>query len=138
MVIYYIVVVMNGIFDEGKGCSLLNITYHDMKSINTNRYQTRTVNIKLRSSKRYPITYLSSGRCSGILRDYQVSKSTKILHISNGYLKLTSATPGLSNPGKLRFKSNITGIFVTDMYRIVGDMTRFSSKEKSVIYQMAL
>ena len=45
-----------------------------------------------------------------ILRDYQLSKSTKILHISNGYLKSTSSTPGLSNIPKLRFKSNITGI----------------------------
>jgi len=54
------------------------------------------------------------------LRDYQLSKSTKILHISNGYLKSTSSTPGLSNIPKLRFKSNITGIFVTDIYRFVG------------------
>jgi len=59
------------------------------------------------------------------LRDYQLSKSTKILHISNGYLKLTSATPGLSNPGNLRFKSNIAEIFVTDIYRIVGDICSF-------------
>ena len=36
-----------------------------------------------------------------ILRDYQLSKSTKILHISNGYLKSTSSTPGLSNLCKL-------------------------------------
>jgi len=39
--------------------------------------------------------------CGDILRDYQLSKSTKILHISNGYLKLTAATPGLSNLCKL-------------------------------------
>jgi len=55
------------------------------------------------------------------LRDYQLSKSIKLLQISNGYLKLTSGTPGLSNPCNLRFKSNITGIFATDIYR-VGDI----------------
>ena len=36
-----------------------------------------------------------------ILRDYQLSKSTKILHISNGYLKSTTSTPGVSNNPKL-------------------------------------
>ena len=68
------------------------------------------------------------------LRDYQLSKSTKILHISNGYLKSTSSTPGLSNNPKLRFKSNITGIFVTDIYRIVGDITGFNADRKPVVH----
>jgi len=49
------------------------------------------------------------------------------LQIRFGHLKHTSATPGLSNPCKLRFKSNITGIFVTDIYRIVGDTSGFKA-----------
>jgi len=52
------------------------------------------------------------------------------LHISNGYLKPTSATPGLSNPCKLRFKTNIAGIFVSDMYRIVGGTSGFKTDKK--------
>ena len=52
--------------------------------------------------------------------------------IGFGYLKPTSATPGLSNPCKLRFKSNIAGIFVTDIYRVVGDITSFLTTKKPV------
>jgi hypothetical protein len=47
------------------------------------------------------------------------------LQIRFEYLKLTSATPGLSNPYELRFKSNMAGIFATDIYRIVGDTVTF-------------
>ena len=47
------------------------------------------------------------------------------LQIRFGHLKLTSATPGLSNPCKLRFKSNIAGAFVSDIYRVVGDTSGF-------------
>jgi len=56
-----------------------------------------------------------------MLRNNQLSKSTKLLQIRFEYLKLASSTPGLSNSPKLRFKSNIAGIFATDIYRIVGD-----------------
>jgi len=56
------------------------------------------------------------------LRDSKLSNVMDFLQIRFGYLKLTSAKPDLSNPSKLRFKSNITGIFVTDIYRVVGDM----------------
>jgi len=54
---------------------------------------------QLKRDYNYPSTTNTSG--GDILRDYQLSKSTKILHISNGYLKPTSGTPGLSNPYKL-------------------------------------
>jgi len=69
-----------------------------------------------------------------ILRDSKLSKSMKLLQISNGYLKLTSVTPGLSNPCKLRFKSNITGIFVTDIYRIVGGTSGFKTDKKPEVH----
>jgi len=55
------------------------------------------------------------------LRIFNLSKVIKFLQILFGYLKLTSATPGLSKPCKLRFKSNIAGKFVTDIYRFVGE-----------------
>ena len=54
------------------------------------------------------------------------------LQIRFGHLKPTSATPGLSNPCKLRFKSNITGIFATDIYRVVGDTSCFKMDSKPV------
>ena len=44
------------------------------------------------------------------------------LLIRFGHLKLTSATPGFSNPCKLRFKSNIAGIFKIDICRIGRDI----------------
>jgi len=47
------------------------------------------------------------------------------LQIRFGHLKLTSATPGLSNPCKLRFKSNIMGVFEIDICRIFGDTSGF-------------
>jgi len=56
------------------------------------------------------------------------------LQIRFGYLKDTSVTSGLSNPCKLRFKSNITGIFVTDIYRIVGGIKGFITVKKPVLY----
>jgi len=56
------------------------------------------------------------------------------LQIRFGHLKLTSATPGLSNPSKLRFKSNITGIFVTDICRIVGEIHLNSGAIFSLMY----
>jgi len=49
------------------------------------------------------------------------------LQIKFGQLKLTSGTPGLSNPCNLRFKSNITGIYKTDIYRFVGDVWEFKA-----------
>jgi len=50
----------------------------------------------------------------------------KLVQIIFGHLKLTSATLGLSNPCKLRFKSNITGIYKTDIYRVVGDVKYYN------------
>ena len=58
------------------------------------------------------------------------------LLIRFGYLKLTSAMPGLSNPCKLRFKSNITEIFVTDICRIVGDTWIFEGAQLLQIYSL--
>jgi len=52
------------------------------------------------------------------------------LQIRFGYLKLTWATPGLSNLCKLLFKSNIAGIFKIDIYRIVGDTSGFKADKK--------
>ena len=49
------------------------------------------------------------------------------LQIQFVHLKHTSATPGLSNPCKLRFKSNIAGIFKIVICRIVGDIRMFYS-----------
>jgi hypothetical protein len=40
----------------------------------------------------------------------------------------------LSNPCKLRFKSNIAGIFVTDICRIVGDTSGFKTDGKPVVH----
>jgi len=56
------------------------------------------------------------------LRLFKLSNVIDFLQISFGHLKLTSATPGLSNFCKLRFHSNIAGIFKTDICRIVGDV----------------
>ena len=53
-----------------------------------------------------------------------------------GHLKLTSATPGLSNSCKLRFKSNITRIFKTDICRIVGDISGFKMDSKPVVHSV--
>ena len=69
-----------------------------------------------------------------ILRIFKLSTIMDFLQIRFGYLKLTSATPGLSNPCKLRFKSNIAGIFVTDIYRIVGDTSGFKADSKPVVH----
>ncbi len=55
------------------------------------------------------------------------------LQIRFGHLKLTSATPGLSNPCKLRFKSNITGIFKIDICRVVGGTSGFKSDREPVV-----
>ncbi len=56
------------------------------------------------------------------------------LQIRFGHLKLTSATPGLSNHCKLRFKSNIAGIFKIDIYRIVGVTWIFESAHLLQVY----
>ena len=55
------------------------------------------------------------------------------LQIRFGYLKLTSATPGLSNTPKLRFKSNIQKNFVVDIYRYVGVSAGLSDTKTAVI-----
>ncbi len=68
-----------------------------------------------------------------ILRLFKLSNAMDFLQIRFGHLKLTSATPGLSNPCKLRFKSNITGIFVTDIYRIVGDIESLTQNSTTTI-----
>jgi len=56
------------------------------------------------------------------------------LQIRFGYLKLTSATPGLSNLCKLLFKSNIAGIFKIDICRVVGEIKSFSNAKMVVIF----
>jgi len=68
------------------------------------------------------------------LRLLKLSNVMGFLQIRFGYLKLTSATPGLSNPCKLRFKSNIAGIFVTDIYRIVGGTSGFKTDKKPEVH----
>jgi len=55
------------------------------------------------------------------------------LQIRSEHLQLTSPTPGLSNPCKLRFKSNITGIFKIDICRVVGDTSGFKTDNKLVV-----
>jgi hypothetical protein len=62
------------------------------------------------------------------LRIFKLSNATDFLQIRFGYMKLISAAPGLSNMPKLRFISNITGIFVTDIYRFVGDTSGFNAE----------
>ena len=61
----------------------------------------------------------------GILRDSKLSNEMNFLQIRFGHLKLASVTPGLSNSCKLRFKSNIAGIYKIDIYCVVEDITRF-------------
>ncbi len=73
-----------------------------------------------------------------LLRDSKLSNAKDFLQIRFGYLKLTSATPGLSNTPKLRFKSNIAGIFVTDIYRIVGDTKGCRAENKPGISVSAI
>ncbi len=72
-----------------------------------------------------------------ILRLFKLSNAMDFLQIRFGHLKLTSATPGLSNPCKLRFKSNITGIFVTDIYRIVGVIAGLAKDGETTISGIA-
>jgi hypothetical protein len=69
-----------------------------------------------------------------ILKMFNLSNVMDFLQIRFRHLKLTSAAPGLSNTPKLQFKSNITGIFVTDMYRIVGAITGFKADRKPVVH----
>ena len=57
----------------------------------------------------------------GILRDSKLSNAMNFLQIRFGHLKLASVTPGLSNSCKLRFKSNIAGIYKIDIYCVVED-----------------
>ena len=61
----------------------------------------------------------------GIFKLFKLSNVMDFLQIRFGHLKLTSSTPGLSNPCKLRFNSNISAIFATDICRFVGDIKLF-------------
>ena len=69
-------------------------------------------------------------RCSGWdnLRIFKLSSAMDFLQIRLIYLKLTSATRGLSNLCKRWLKLNIAGILTTDIYRIVGDSWNCNKK----------
>jgi len=68
-------------------------------------------------------------------RLFNLSNVMDFLQIRFGHLKLTSATPGLSNPCKLRFKSNIAGIFKIDICRVVGVICNFERTDLLQIHR---
>ena len=89
---------------------------------------------KKSNSKNHFTHILKVSKITDTLRIFTLPNVMDCVQIRFGYLKLTSATPGLSYPCKLRFKQNIAGIFVTDIYRIVGDTSGFKADRKPVVH----